>query len=64
MFVAKHALSLHQKYLKEKLKINAVVFDDLRDKGMTIIEQLEYIGDHVLLFLCNCNAGRLRLFAR
>lgn len=41
-----HALLL-QKFLKEKLKINAVVFDDLRDKGRTIIEQLEYIRDHV-----------------
>jgi predicted nucleotide-binding protein len=41
----KHALLL-QKYLG-KLKVNAVMFDDLRDKGKTIIEQLEYIKDHV-----------------
>lgn len=42
----KQALLL-QKYLKDKLKVNAVMFDDLRDKGRTIIEQLEYIRDHI-----------------
>lgn len=38
---------LLQKYLKNKLKIDAVVFDDLPDKGRTIIEQLEYIKGNV-----------------
>jgi predicted nucleotide-binding protein len=38
---------LLQKYLKDKLKIDAVMFDDLPDKGRTIIEQLEYIKDNV-----------------
>lgn len=42
----KQALLL-QKYLKDKLKVKAVVFDDLPDKGRTVIEQLEYIRDHV-----------------
>jgi len=42
----KQALLL-QKYLRDKLKINAVMFDDLPDKGRTIIEQLEYIRDNV-----------------
>jgi len=38
---------LLQKYLKDKLKVKAVVFDDLPDKGRTVIEQLEYLRDHV-----------------
>jgi len=38
---------LLQKYLKDKLKVDAVMFDDLPDKGRTIIEQLEYIQDNV-----------------
>ena len=38
---------LLQKYLKDKLKTSAVMFDDLPDKGRTIIEQLEYIRDHI-----------------
>ena len=42
----KQALRL-QKYLKDKLKVDAVMFDDLPDKGRTIIEQLEYIRDNV-----------------
>lgn len=42
----KQALLL-QKYLKDKLKVDAVMFDDLPDKGRTIIEQLEYIRDNV-----------------
>jgi len=42
----KQALRL-QKYLKDKLKVDAVMFDDLSDKGRTIIEQLEYIRDNV-----------------
>jgi predicted nucleotide-binding protein len=42
----KQALLL-QKYLKEKLKVNAIMFDDFPDKGRTIIEQLEYIRNHV-----------------
>jgi predicted nucleotide-binding protein len=36
-----------QKYLKDKLKVNAILFDDLPDKGRTIIEQIEYIQDNV-----------------
>jgi len=36
-----------QKFLKDKVRINAVIFDDLPDKGRTIIEQLEYIRDHI-----------------
>lgn len=42
----KQALLL-QKYLKDKLKVDAVMFDDLPDKGRTIIEQLEYIQHNV-----------------
>ena len=42
----KQALLL-QKYLKDKLKVDAVMFDDLPDKGRTIIEQPEYIRDNV-----------------
>jgi predicted nucleotide-binding protein len=38
---------LLQKYLKGKLKVDAVMFDDLPDKGKTIIEQLEYIQSNV-----------------
>lgn len=38
---------LLQKYLKDQLKVGAVMFDDLPDKGRTIIEQLEYIQDNV-----------------
>jgi len=38
---------LLQKYLKDKLEIDAVMFDDLPDKSRTIIEQLEYIRDNV-----------------
>jgi predicted nucleotide-binding protein len=38
---------LLQKYLKEKLKVNAIIFDDLPDKGRTIIEQIEYIKNSV-----------------
>lgn len=42
----KQALRL-QKYLRRKLKVDAVMFDDLPEKGRTIIEQLEYIRDNV-----------------
>jgi len=38
---------LLQKYLKDKLKVEAVMFDDLPDKGRTIIEQLINIQDNV-----------------
>jgi len=42
----KQALLL-QKYLTRTLKKDAVMFDDLPDKGKTIIEQLEHIRDNV-----------------
>lgn len=42
----KQALLL-QKYLTRTLKKNAIMFDDLPDKGKTIIEQLEYVRDNV-----------------
>lgn len=42
----KQALLL-QKYLRDKMKKNAIIFDDLPDKGRTIIEQLEYIRMNV-----------------
>jgi len=42
----KQALLL-QKHLMKKLKVDAVMFDDLPDKGKTIIEQLEYIENNV-----------------
>jgi len=42
----KQALLL-QKYLTGTLKKNAIMFDDLPDKGKTIIEQLEYVRDNV-----------------
>ena len=38
---------LLQKYLKEKLKVKAIIFDDLPNKGKTIIEQIEYIRNNV-----------------
>lgn len=38
---------LLQKYLRNHLKVDAFVFDDLPDKGRTIIEQLEFIRDKV-----------------
>lgn len=38
---------LLQKYLKDKLKVNAIVFDDLPDKGRTIIEQIEFIRQNI-----------------
>jgi predicted nucleotide-binding protein len=38
---------LLQKYLKNELGIDAFVFDDLPDRGRTIIEQLEFIKDKV-----------------
>lgn len=38
---------LLQKYLRDQLKIDAFVFDDLPDKGRTIIEQLEFIKERV-----------------
>lgn len=38
---------LLQKYLKEKLKLKAIMFDDLPDKGKTIIEQIEYIQNNI-----------------
>jgi predicted nucleotide-binding protein len=38
---------LLQKYLKDRLRVKAVMFDDLPDKGRTIIEQLEYVREHV-----------------
>jgi len=42
----KQALLL-QKYLTRKLKLDTIVFDDLPDKGKTIMEQLEYVRDNV-----------------
>jgi predicted nucleotide-binding protein len=36
-----------QKFLKDKLKVNAILFDDLPDKGKTIIEQIEYIQKNI-----------------
>ena len=38
---------LLQKFLRSQLEIDAFVFDDLPDKGRTIIEQLEFIKDRV-----------------
>jgi predicted nucleotide-binding protein len=38
---------LLQKYLREKSNVKAVLFDDLSEKSRTVIEQLEYIRDHV-----------------
>lgn len=42
----REALSL-QKYLRDKLKLDAIVFDDLPDKGRTIIEQIEQIQKNI-----------------
>jgi|GEM_PF-756355 len=55
------ALLLH-KYL-HSLKIDAILFDDLPDKGKTIIEQIEYIRDNVsyaFAILTPDDAGCLR----